>query len=61
MWCPEEKSNILFPIAGHDFIDSLPDLSMSQRNYIETLLFDYWKYVCLGKSLKSVFLFRVVP
>jgi len=36
MW--SEQSNILLPLAQHDFIDGLLDLSLSQVNYIRNSL-----------------------
>jgi len=37
-WSPEEKSNILLPLAQHDFIDGLLALSLSQVNYFRNSL-----------------------
>jgi len=60
MWSPEEQSNILLPLAQHDFIDGLLDLSLSQVSYIRNSLGRLLD-LCLGTSPESVFLSRVAP
>jgi len=37
--------NVPFHIAQRDFIDGSLDLSLSQANFFESLLVDYWIYV----------------
>lgn len=60
MWSPEKQSNILLPLAQHDFIDGLLDLSLSQVNYIPNSLGRLLD-LCFVTSPESVFLSRVVP
>jgi len=59
-WSPEAQSNILLPLAQHDFIDGLLDLSLSQVNYIRNSLGRLLD-LCLVTSPESVFLSRVAP
>jgi len=60
MWSPEEKSNILLPIAQHDFIGGLLDLSLSQDNYIGNSRGRFLDF-CLVTRPESVFLSREAP
>ena len=57
-WSPEEKSNILLPLAQNDFIDCLLHLSLSQVNYIPNSLGRLLD-LCFATSTESVFLSRV--
>jgi len=60
MWSPEKQSNILLPLAQHDFIDGLFELSLSQVYYIPNSLGRILD-LCLVTSPESVFLSTVEP
>jgi len=37
-WTTDEKTNVLLPLAHHDFTEGLLDISLSQANYLKNLL-----------------------